>query len=159
MADLSISRDAVSFRLFPSRISAWLLSAFALMPAPALTAETVQQQARRVEAALARITQEQQALYHQFQMVQDLRRNDERQMLPLPTYAPASPPNYDDLRREETARADRVRQYQYELDRLYARYRELEEQKRPLLETLSVLAQQRDEPPEAATDQRKPAPR
>ena len=117
----------------------------ALAAAPAWPAENVQQQMRRVETALARIAQEQQAIYQQFNMVQELRRNDERQLLPpLQSYsAPTSPPNYDDVKRQEEARAQRVRDLQIELDRLYARYRDLEEQKRPLLETLSALAQQR----------------
>jgi hypothetical protein len=35
----------------------------------------------------------------------------------------------------------RVNELQVEVDRLYARYRELEEQKRPLLDTLAALAQ------------------
>lgn len=112
-------------------------------------AETLEQQARRIEAALARITQEQQANYQQFQMVQQLRANEERQLLPIPTQVPATP-NYEDIRREQDTRAQRIRDMQAELDRLYARYRELEEQKRPLLEALSTLAQQRAEQAAAA---------
>ena len=113
--------------------------------ATAATSEAMLQQQRQVEAALARISQEQQSIYQQFQMVQELRRNDERQMLPMPSYGfpPTSPPNYDDMKRQEEARAQRIRELQYEVDRLYARYRELEEQKRPLIETLYALAQQR----------------
>ena len=80
-------------------------------------------------------------------MVQELRRSDERQMQPLQSYTPPpTPPNYDDVKREEEARTQRIKEYQYELDRLYARYRELEEQKKPLLEELSALAQQRSQP-------------
>ena len=127
-----------------------LLLLFALLAcACAWAGESVQQQVRRIEGALGRITQEQQALYQQFNMVQELRRNEERQMLPpLQFYvAPGSPPNYDDVKRQEEARAQRVKDMQYERDRLYARYRELEEQKRPLLEALSALAQQRIEEP------------
>lgn len=76
-------------------------------------------------------------------MVQELRRNDERQMLPLQIYTmPPAIRNYDEVRREEQAREQRIRDYQYDLDRLYVRYRELEEQKRPLLDALSALAQQ-----------------
>ena len=122
-----------------------LLILLFLFAGPASSAESVLDQMRRIEAALGRISSEQQALYQQFHMVQELRRNEERQMLPpLPVYAaPASPPNYDDMKRQEEARAQRVRDLQYELDRLYARYRELEAEKRPLLEALSALAQQR----------------
>jgi hypothetical protein len=122
-------------------------------------AETLDQQTRRIEAALTRMTQEQQALYQQFQMIQQLRTNEERQLLPIPTTVPPSP-NYEDITRERYERAQRVRDLQSELDRLYARYRELEEQKRPLLEALSTLAQQRaDEAAAAQTQsQQTPAP-
>ena len=132
----------------------------ALLSAPASPAESVVQQMRGIESALARITQEQHAIYQQFQMVQELRRNDERQMLPLQSYTvPTTPPNYDDVKRQEEARAQRVKEHQYELDRLYARYRELEEQKRPLLDTLAELAQRRiEEPPAEAPKPAQPKP-
>jgi hypothetical protein len=125
-------------------MSCWLALVVALLADPLWAADAIQQQMREVEAALARITQEQQSIYQQFQMVQELRRNDERQLLPLPTYSPPGTlPNYEDVKREDEARTQRIRQYQYELDRLHARYRELDQQRRPLLEQLAVLAQQR----------------
>ena len=46
------------------------------------------------------------------------------------------------MQRAEDARAQRIVDLAYESDRLYARYRELEEQKRGLIDTLSALAQQ-----------------
>ena len=123
----------------------WLLPVAVLACAHAWAGESLQDQMRRIEATLGRISSEQQALYQQFNMVQELRRNEERQSFPpLPVYAaPGSPPNYDDMKRQEEARVQRVRDLQYELDRLYARYRDLEDQKRPLLEALAALAQQR----------------
>jgi chromosome segregation ATPase len=125
----------------------WLPFLLASLACPAWAADDIQQEVRRVEAALNRISQEQQSVYQQFQMVQELRRSDERQVQPLQSYTPPpTPPNYDDVKREEEARAQRIKEYQYELDRLYARYRELEEQKKPLLEELSALAQQRSQP-------------
>ena len=124
----------------------WLPLVLGLLAGPAWAADDIQQQVRRVEAALTRISQEQQSIYQQFQMVQELRRSDERQMQPLQSYTPPpTPPNYDDVKREEDERAQRIKEYQYELDRLYARYRELEEQKKPLLEELSALAQRKTE--------------
>jgi len=124
----------------------WLPLVLALLAGPAWSADDAAQEIRRVEAALSRISQEQQSVYQQFQMVQELRRSDERQMQPLQSYTPPpTPPNYDDVKREEEARTQRIKEYQYELDRLYARYRELEEQKKPLLEELSALAQQRSQ--------------
>jgi hypothetical protein len=125
----------------------WLPLVLVLLAGPAWPADDAAQEIRRVEAALNRISQEQQSVYQQFQMVQELRRSDERQVQPLQSYTPPpTPPNYDDVKREEEARAQRIKGYQYELDRLYARYRELEEQKKPLLEELSALAQQRSQP-------------
>ena len=134
----------------------------ALLAAPGWSAESALQQMRQIEAALGRITQEQQAIYQQFQMVQELRRNEERQLLPMQTYSLGSGPrNYEDVKREEETRALRIKDLQYELDRLYARYRELEDQKRPLLDTLAALAQQRAEEQtaqqRAAPEQAKPA--
>jgi hypothetical protein len=124
----------------------WLPLALALLGAPA-GAASIDDEIRRVQAALTHIAQEQQSLYQQFQMVQELRRSDVAQMQPLQSYTPpATPPNYDDVQREQEARTERIQQYQDELDRLYARYRELEEQKKPLLEELSALAQQRSQP-------------
>jgi hypothetical protein len=124
----------------------WAILTCLLLVAPVLAADDMDREVRRVESALTRISQEQQSVYQQFQMVQELRRSEERQMQPLQSYTPpATPPSYDDVKREEEARAERVKEYQYELDRLYARYRELEEQKKPLLEELSELAQRRAE--------------
>ncbi len=124
----------------------WLMLALALLSVPAQSAGDIEQEIRRVEGVLSRITQEQQSLYQQFQMVQERRRNDLAQVQPLQSYTPpATPPNYDDVQREQEERTERIQQYQEELDRLYARYRELEEQKKPLLEELSALAQQRSQ--------------
>ena len=124
----------------------WAILIGLLLGVPALAAEDIDREVRRVESALTRISQKQQSVYQQFQMVQELRRSDQTQMQPLQSYTPpATPPNYDDVKREEEARAERVKQYQYELDRLYARYRELEEQKKPLLDELSALAQRRSQ--------------
>ena len=128
----------------------WVALVVVLLAAQGWPAENVLQQMRQIEAALGRITQEQQAVYQQFQMVQELRRNEERQLLPMQTYSLGpTPRNYEDVKRDEETRALRVRELQYELDRLYTRYRELEDQKRPLLDTLSALAQQRVQEPAA----------
>jgi hypothetical protein len=139
----------------------WVALVVVLLAAPGWPAENVLQQMRQIEATLGRITQEQQAVYQQFQMVQELRRNEERQLLPMQTYSLGpTPRNYEDVKREEETRALRVRELQYELDRLYTRYRELEDQKRPLLDTLSALAQQRVQEPAAQrpAGEQSPAP-
>ena len=118
--------------------------ALALLAAPGWAQpETASQQLARVNSALAAMSAEQAAVYQQFQMVQEMRRNEERRNSTLPgtTYG-STPPNFDDVQRAEDARAQRIVDLAAESDRLYARYRELEEQKRVLLDTVSTLAQQ-----------------
>jgi hypothetical protein len=120
----------------------------ALLLALAATVHAQAPDARKAEiesvrAALSALQQEQQAVYQQFQMVQGL-RGGLQQTLPgaaVQTYTPPpTPPNYDDLvRSRERAEAQQA-QYQAELERLYARYRDLEAQKRPLLDRLAELA-------------------
>jgi hypothetical protein len=97
---------------------------------------------RRLREALVAIQQEQQAVYQQFQMVQGLRASD----TPPPgapgalVYTPpASPPRFEDLARERAAFDARQARYRDELDRLYARFRELEERKRPLVERIGEM--------------------
>jgi len=126
----------------------WIALAVALFAAPAAFAQTaaaIAQQMQRVEGALNRLSQEQVAVYQQFQMVQEMRRSEERLALQrLPIYRQstlAPPPSLDDLQRDEAARTQRMNELQAEGDRLYTRYRELEEQKRPLLDALAGLAQ------------------
>ncbi len=88
----------------------WLPLILVLLAAPAWAAGEIDQEMRRVEAALSRISQEQQSVYQQFQMVQEMRRSDERQMQPLQSYTPPpTPPNYDDVKREEEARVQRIK--------------------------------------------------
>lgn len=130
----------------------WLAVALAFLALPAWPAETLQQQMLRVESALNRLSLEQQAVYQQFQMVQELRRNEERlalQRLPIYRIPTTAAPSLDDAQRDEQARVQRLNELQAEGDRLYARYRELEEQKRPLIDSLATLAQA---PSEAGVD-------
>lgn len=109
---------------------------------PAATPAQLDAQMRRVETALGRIAQEQQSVYQRFQMLQEMRRAEVNQSVQqgLSYTPPATPPNYDDVVRERSAREQRLQQYSDEIDRLYARYRELDAQKQPLLDALSELA-------------------
>lgn len=136
----------------------WIALAVAVFAAPAAFAQTaaaIAQQMQQVEGALNRLSQEQVSVYQQFQMVQEMRRSEERLALQrLPIYRISTlvpPPNVDDIQRDEDARVQRMNDLQAENDRLYARYRELEEQKRPLLDTLSTLAQTTPQDTGAAT--------
>jgi hypothetical protein len=98
---------------------------------------------RRLREALAAIQQEQQAVFQQFQMVQGLRASQAPPSgLPgaLVYTPPATPPRYEDVVRERDAYLAAQSRYQDELERLYARYRDLEERKRPLVERMAELA-------------------
>jgi hypothetical protein len=132
----------------------WLALALALLAAPAWSADDLQQQIGRVQSTLNSLTQEQSAVFQQFQMVQELRRAEERSAFVLPgtTSYGSSPPSFDDQQRIADARQQRLYDLQGEGDRLYARYRELEDQKRGLLDTLSALALQSGVPPPLPSD-------
>jgi chromosome segregation ATPase len=115
-----------------------------MLPVPTWADADVEVQIKRVETALSRIQAEQQSIYQQFQMVQELKRQAMQQAIEDMSRWQAMPPqNYDDLVRAQQARAASRERYRYEADRLYERYRELEEQKKPLLERLNELAQER----------------
>jgi hypothetical protein len=126
-------------RTFAAALAVALACTAHAQPAdPARNAE-----AEAVRAALAALTQEQQTVYQQFQMVQALRAGQQQ---PLPAGAvqsytpPPTPPSYDDLVRSRERYDAQQSQYQAELERLLARYRELEQRKQPLLERLTELA-------------------
>ena len=108
----------------------------------------------QLEMALNQVQQEQQAVYQQFQMTQELRRNDIQENFPQAIQTPSStvqypyamgglkdnaPVSYDDTVRLQRERQERIEQYTRDLKRFYARYAELGEQKRVLLDQLMEL--------------------
>jgi hypothetical protein len=103
---------------------------------------------------LNQVQQEQQAVYQQFQMTQELRRNDIQENFPQAIQTPSStvqypyamgglkdnaPVSYDDTVRLQRERQERIEQYTRDLNRLYSRYAELAEQKKVLLNQLMEL--------------------
>lgn len=104
----------------------------------------------QLEMALNHLSQEQQAVYQQFQMIQELRRNEIQDSQPLTMQGcltmggvkDAPPASYDDNIRLLRERTERIQQYTRDLNQLYARYAELGNQKRALLGQLTELAQQ-----------------
>ena len=103
-----------------------------------------------LEMALNHLSQEQQTVYQQFQMIQELRRNEIQDSQPLTVQGyltmggvkDAPPASYDDNIRLQRERTERIQQYTRDLSQLYARYAELGNQKRALLDQLTELAQQ-----------------
>lgn len=104
----------------------------------------------QLEMALNHLSQEQQAVYQQFQMIQELRRNEIQDSQPLTAQGylamggvkDVPPASYDDNIRLQRERTERIQQYTRDLNQLYARYAELGNQKRALLDQLTELAQQ-----------------
>jgi hypothetical protein len=109
----------------------------------------------QLEMALNQLDQERQAVYQQFQMTQELRRNEIQENNPqviqganttsLMPYATGglkdnAPVSYDDQVRALRERQERIQQYSQDLNRLYSRYAELGEQRRALFDQLMELA-------------------
>ncbi len=100
---------------------------------------------RQLEKTMARVQQESQATYQQFLMTQELRRNE---MLELPVLTPSNPsgksipiPSYEEMNRLKQEREERIESYTADLDRLYARYKALENEREALFEQIKRLEQ------------------
>jgi hypothetical protein len=121
--------------------------AIGLGPAAAVAQPDPETELRRLDAALNRIQQAQTGVYQQFQMVQELRRAELARydpFAPQPYTGIAPPPqDYNELLRQREQRESRIKELSAELERLYARYQELEDQKRALLEQMGELARGR----------------
>jgi chaperonin cofactor prefoldin len=101
----------------------------------------------QLEMALNHISQEQQSVYQQFQMLQEMRQSEVQDINPLVMQDMGGvkdmpPITYDESVRVQRERKDRFQQHARELDRLYARYSELGEQKKAILEQLRELAKE-----------------
>jgi hypothetical protein len=109
-------------------------ASLALGSAAAFAADTAaDSELRAVQAQLELIQKEQQSIYQEFQMIQELRR------LNLQPPAGPAPIGYDDMVRQRAERETRADQYTAEMSRRYERFRELEDRKAPLIERLNQL--------------------
>jgi hypothetical protein len=115
----------------------------ALWPALGLADPKTETEIKELESALNRLNQEQQSVYQQFQMVQELRRAEAAgtEQGGSPTNGMAAPPpiDYEVQQRQLQKRENRLRDLSDELGRLYAEFRALEEKKRSLLDRLDEL--------------------
>ena len=107
--------------------------------------ETKNAEIRQLEKTMARVSQESQATYQQFLMTQELRRDEMLQSpdnIPLNLTGKSIPiPNYDDLIRRRQEKNERMEKYTADLDRLYARYKELESEREAIFEKIKSLEQ------------------
>ena len=111
----------------------WALLVFALLlSGAALGDPATDAEFQRLESQLLRVQQEQQSVYQQFQMTQEMRRTELQMQNPAVVYNSPDygmnnpPPNYDDVAREKADRDYRIKQYTEEMNRLYARYLDLD---------------------------------
>ncbi|MXS83088.1 hypothetical protein [Nitrosomonas oligotropha] len=109
-----------------------------------------EKQMRQLEKALARVQQESQSTQQQFMMIQELRRNDMAEP-PMNVQLPSTPgqsipvPNYNNLMQQKQERDQRIEKYTADLNRLYARFTELENEKQVILEQIRSLEQKTEE--------------
>lgn len=102
----------------------------------------------RLEAAYNRLQQEQQSRFQQFQMLQELRRNElQDASAPAGTRAYSATGmdsrivDYDDNARQQQQRQERLQRYDQEMDLAYRRYIDLDNQKKALLDQMLDLQQ------------------
>lgn len=116
-------------------------------------ATNTQDKLSRVESELNDVRQEQQAVYQNYQMTRDLRRLEVEEGSPPTSQYPygrpiygtdlnTPPPNYDDVVRTQMERERRIQHYTDELKGLSARYLELEDRRKALLDLIKRLKQQ-----------------
>lgn len=106
-------------------------------------------QIRQLEKALLRVQQETQFTYQQFIMTQEMRRNEIQEVsLPISPNTPGASvpiPLYEDFVQRNQEKQVRIQQYTADLDRLYMRYKELENEKILLVEKINELEQNQEE--------------
>lgn len=97
----------------------------------------------RLEKEMLRVSQESQSTYQQFLMTQELRRNEMMESpdpTPLNFTGKSVPiPNYEDYIQRRVDKDERIKKYTADLDRLYARYKDLESEKEALFEKIRNL--------------------
>ena len=96
---------------------------------------------KSLQDALNIVNQEQQAIFQQFQMIQELRRRDAEAARPSAIGQLGSPGNYEDVIAARKAHAERDEHYARQLDDLYARHRDLDRQRRAIMESMQRLRQ------------------
>ncbi len=107
-------------------------------------ASDAERQIRELETGIVQLQQEQQILFQQFQMLQELRRHEMTQgdeaLLPRSDVVIGGEiPQYENVTRRRKERLDRIQRYTSDLNELYRRYQETENERRALIEQLNGL--------------------
>lgn len=101
------------------------------------TAHPAGEDLKSLQDTLNMLNQEQQAVYQQFQMIQQLRRSNAEPVTPPIGGGP--PGNYDEMVASKRAQAERDEAYARELRDLYQRHRDIEREKQPIIERMRNL--------------------
>lgn len=112
----------------------YLSLALLLLPLSFAAAADNSAELEKLYGALNMLNQQQQAIYQQFQMVQELRRSGSAPQLYTPMLPPPSGQiaNYDEVVAAQKSAALRGEYLYQQADQLLARYNEIEEMKKPL---------------------------
>ena len=88
----------------------------------------------KLYSALNMLNQQQQAVYQQFQMVQEVRRSSIPMLygMPMPPQPSGQIPNYDVLVEAHKRAIQREESLYQQADQLLAKYNEIEEMKKPI---------------------------
>ena len=95
----------------------------------------------QLEAAVSQLHQEQQSLYQQFLMTQELRRNAFQDIAPTLGLDGTRSLSYDENVRLQRERVELLERYDHDLSQAYSRFLELGEQKKALLDQIMELSQ------------------
>ncbi|MBK6617717.1 MAG: hypothetical protein WAT53_06240 [Nitrosomonas sp.] len=123
-----------------------ILIGLLLLSLPLSAANDVQKQRQEVEAALSMLQQEQQNLFQQFQMLQELRRQEllqensiiMQQSQPIVGNAML---NYDEVQKREQERLVRIKDYSARLNEIHERYQEIDRERQVMINELTALRQ------------------
>ena len=132
--------------MFAVFVFSYCLTGMVMAQGAPSTERKVDPRITQLEMALNHVSQEQQSVYQQFQMLQELRRNEIQDSNPLIQgmggVKDMPPISYDESIAQQRERKERFNQHTRDLDRLYARYAELGEQKKVILDQLRELAKE-----------------
>lgn len=117
------------------------------LPLPAADDVQKQKQIQEVEITLSMLQQEQQNLFQQFQMLQELRRQEllqENSIIMQQNQPPVTGNatlNYDEVQKRERERLARIKDYTARLSEIHERYQEIDRERQVLIGELTALRQ------------------
>ena len=96
----------------------------------------------KLYSALSMLNQQEQAIYHQFQMVQEIRRDSSARLegMPVPSQLNGQIANYSEMVETQKNAIERGENLSRQADQLLDKYNEIEEMKKPLQSKIYELS-------------------